>query len=168
MLIDPPAAALTPKPSSTNRSGWKVPSPLLSAAATPLWPKPTMSARPSPVRSARNRGCVSTRQPLLTPKSREYEPRGLEGAVTVVQCRPHAVVAEADDVGPAIAGEVGEKPRMRLNPPAAGGVAEVRDHLGDRAEGAVAAVRATRTPRRCRSPRCRRDRRRSVSARNRG
>ena len=36
---------------------WKVPSPLLSAVATPLSPKPTMSARPSPVRSARNRGC---------------------------------------------------------------------------------------------------------------
>ena len=63
VLVDPPAAALTPKSSSTNCAGWNVPSPLLSAVHTPASPKPTMSARPSPVRSARNRGCCSTRQP---------------------------------------------------------------------------------------------------------
>jgi hypothetical protein len=33
---------------------------------TPSLPKPTMSARPSPVTSARNRGCCSTRQRLVS------------------------------------------------------------------------------------------------------
>src|SRR5260370_264305 len=40
---------------------WNVPSPLLSAVHTPSSPNPTMSAFPVPVRSARKRGCFSTR-----------------------------------------------------------------------------------------------------------
>ena len=43
----------------------------------------------------------------------QHDPWGLKGAVAVVERRPHACVAEADDVGPAVAGDVGEEAWMR-------------------------------------------------------
>ncbi len=55
-------------PARTARPG-TMPSPLLIAVHTPASPKPTMSALPSPVMSARKRGCLSTRQPCSKPSS---------------------------------------------------------------------------------------------------
>ena len=58
----------------------------------------------------------------------EHELRRLERPVAVAQRRPHAGVAEADDVGPAVAGDVGEEARVLLDPPTAGLEPEVRQH----------------------------------------
>ena len=64
VLLDPPAAGVVGEVVDHLLSvAWKVPLPLFSATHTPASPNPTMSARPSPVRSARKRGCFSTRQP---------------------------------------------------------------------------------------------------------
>src|SRR5829696_3612046 len=62
--------AENPKSSTTRVGGLNVPSPLFSETHTPPWPNQTMSAHRSPVRSARNRGCRSTRHPPAeNPKS---------------------------------------------------------------------------------------------------
>ncbi len=62
----------------------------------------------------------------------------LEAAVAVAECDVDAGVAEADDVGAAVAGDVGEQAWVLVGAPAAGLVAEVvEDELGGR-EGAVA------------------------------
>ena len=63
MLLHSPAARGVGEVVDHLRDGLNVPSPLLRATQTPASPNPTMSARPSPVRSARKRGCFSTRQP---------------------------------------------------------------------------------------------------------
>ncbi len=47
----------------------------------------------------------------------EGELRWLERAVAVADGGPHPVVAEADDVGPAVPGEIGEVPGMLVDPP---------------------------------------------------
>ena len=103
---------------STGLGGWKVPSPLPRATSTPASPNPTRSALPSPVRSATKRGCWSTRQPWLYPRSIEHEFRRLESAVAVAQRGPDAVVAEPDDVGLAVSGEVSDEARVLIDAPA--------------------------------------------------
>ncbi len=64
----------------------------------------------------------------------------LEGAVAVAQRHPDALVAEADDVRAAVAGEVGQEARVLLHPPTARAVAEVRHHELWGGEGGVAPV----------------------------
>ena len=98
MLVDAPAACSSPKFGKDELRAWNVPSPLPSATHTPASPKPTMSARPSPVRSARKRGCLSTRQPpawipkfASTTRVAKFR-RRFASAV-------HTPLAEADDVG---------------------------------------------------------------------
>ncbi len=114
----PPASK--PKSASTNCGAWKVPSPLLSAVHTPASPKPTMSALPSPVMSARKRGCLSTRQPRLEAEVGQHELRIGEESVALAERRPHAGVAEARRCRPAVTGDVGEEARdagRRSHPP---------------------------------------------------
>ena len=97
-----------------------MPSPLLSAT-TPR-DRRTRRCRPGACRcrSARKRRCLSTRQPPVEPEVGQHELRRLERAVAVAQRHPDAVVAEADDVGAAVAGDVGEEARMFVHAPAAG------------------------------------------------
>ena len=68
--------------------------------------------------SARKRGCLSTRQPWLEAEVCQHELRRLERAVAVAERRPHAGVAEADDVGAAVAGDVGQEARVLVDAPA--------------------------------------------------
>src|SRR4051812_49119820 len=103
-----------------------------------------MSALPSPVRSARKRGWFSTRHPPaprggggkggfppppppagVVAEVRHDHRRRLEGAVAVVERDPAPGVAEADDVRPPVARQVGEEAGVFLAPPPAGVVAEV-------------------------------------------
>ena len=74
----------------------------------------------------------------LEAEVRQHELRRLERPVAIAQRRPHPGIAEAHDVGPAVAGDVGEEARMLLHPPAAGLEAEVRQHELRRLERAVA------------------------------
>ncbi len=69
----------------------------------------------------------------------EHEGRRLERAVAVAERRPDAGVAEADDVGPAVAGEVGEEARMAARR-ASPGRSRSRRATSLRAERAVAVV----------------------------
>ena len=70
---------------------------------------------------------------------RQHEPRRRrERAVGVCQRHVHAGIAEADDVGAAVAGDVGEEARMFLDPPAASLEAEVGQHGPGRAERPIA------------------------------
>ena len=71
---------------------------------------------------------------------REVVHHAAQRVVAAVGLRPgdvHAGVAEADDVGPAVAGGVGQEPRVLLHPPAACLVPEVVHHAAQRIEGAV-------------------------------
>src|SRR3546814_4921071 len=58
-------------------------SPRLSATYMPALPKPTISALPSPVRSARNRGWGVTPHPRLQPKSARTKRAGQIGRAHV-------------------------------------------------------------------------------------
>src|SRR5205814_1640033 len=64
----------------------------------------------------------------------------LEGAIAVVERDPDPAIAKADDVGPPVAREVGEKTRVHINPPPAGVVAKVCNCQLWCLEGAVAVV----------------------------
>ena len=63
--------------------------------------------------------------------------RGGEGAVGLGARHPDTGVAEADDVGSAAPGGVGQEARMLIDPPAACVVAEVVDDQLRGGEGAV-------------------------------
>ncbi len=95
---------------------------------TPASPKPTMSARPSPVVSARNRGCRSTRQPCCGTEVRDDELHRTERAVRL-RARPvHPGVTEAHDVRPAITRRIRQQPRVALHPPTPGAISEIGHH----------------------------------------
>ena len=51
----------------------------------------------------------------LEAEVRQHDPRGLKGAVAVAQRRPHACIAEPDDVGAAVTGDVGEEAGIALD-----------------------------------------------------
>ncbi len=53
---------------------------------------------------------------------------GTVGSVRLRAGHPDAAVTETDDVGPAVAVGVGHQPRVPVDPPPTGVVAEVRDH----------------------------------------
>ena len=89
------------------------------------------------------------------------ELRRAEGAVGLGARDVDAGVAEADDVGAAVAGGVGQEPRMPVDAPAAGLVAEVVRRRVAVSRNARRAARARPRRRACRSRRCRRGRRRS-------
>ena len=59
---------------------------------------------------------------------RDGDLRPLKRAVAVADRRPHILVAEADDVGPAIAVEIDDEARVPIDPPASRLVPEVGDH----------------------------------------
>ena len=59
----------------------------------------------------------------------EHHLWGLEGPIAVVERDPDAGVAEADDVRPAVARQIGQEARMALDTPPAGGVAEVANTI---------------------------------------
>ena len=85
-----------------------------------------MSARPSPVVSARKRGCsIDSPAAGLVAEVLDDAADGAERAVGLGARDLDAGVAESDDVGAAVAGGVGQEPRMPVHPPTAGLVAEV-------------------------------------------
>ena len=61
------------------------------------------------------------------PKSPSTTRGGLERAVAVAQRDIDACIAETDDVGATVAGDVGEKSRVLVDAPSAGFVSEVVD-----------------------------------------
>ena len=133
----PPASK--PKSASTNCGGWNVPSPLLER-------RPHAGVAEADDVGAAVAGDVGQEPRVLVhppaagleAEVGEHELRRLERAVAVAQRRPHAGVAEADDVGPAVAGDVGEEARVLVDAPAAGLEAEVGEHELRRLERAVA------------------------------
>ena len=89
----------------------------------------------------------------------DHHLRGGEGSVRLRARHPDPGIAEADDVGPAVAGGVGHEARMFLDPPAAGVIAEIADHHLRGEECSVRLSRAIPRPRHRRSRRCRLGRR---------
>ncbi len=56
----------------------------------------------------------------LEAEVRKHDPWRLKGAVAVAQRRPHACIAEPDDVGAAVTGDVGQETWIALDRPARG------------------------------------------------
>ena len=73
----------------------------------------------------------------------DYARDRAEAAVRLGERHIHPGVAESDDVGAAIAGDVDDEARVLVDAPAAGVVAEVVDYARDRAEAAVRLGRET-------------------------
>src|SRR5260370_26506050 len=61
-------------------------------------------------------------------EGREHEFRFLERTVAVAERGPHAVFSEPDDVRLPAARQIGENPRMLLQPPSTPRVADALDH----------------------------------------
>ena len=59
---------------------------------------------------------VDLQPPASNPKLLQHQLRRLEGPVAVAERRPDAVIAEADDVRPAVAADVGEETGVLVDP----------------------------------------------------
>ncbi len=76
---------------------------------------------------------------LVISQVHDHESRRLEGAVAIAQGRPHAGIAESDQVGLAVSGDVGHEARMLIDAPALV-ISQVRDDELDGLEGAIPVV----------------------------
>ena len=162
MLVDAPAAGSKPKSAITNRREAE------RAVAVAERDIDAGVAEADDVGAAVAGDVGEEARMLVDPPAAGSKPKSVmtgtgvkcERAVAVAERDVHAGVAEADDVGAAVAGQVGEEARMLVDAPAAGFEPEVGQH-----ETAVAGTcrrrcRARRRRRRRRSRRCRRGRRR--------
>ena len=165
MLLHPPAAGGVAEVGERPTAGaWNVPSPLLErhphagvAEADDVGAAVAGDDRPGSADAARR---ASRRR-----RSRSRRPPTAAAGRCRRRCSsddPHAGVAEADDVGAAVAGDVGEEPRMPIDAPAAGGdTRSWRPRSCGALKRAVAVVQRRPRRRRRRTRRCPRRRRRS-------
>ena len=126
MLVDPPATR-RPDEALGHHVGGLEPTP----AERPRHPHPRLveadDVEPAVARDVGQESGVAI-DPPATGSGAEVvddESGRAEGAVAAGRRHPDAVVAEPDDVGPAVAGEVHDEPQVVADPPTAGVVAEV-------------------------------------------
>ena len=138
VLVDPPAAGVVAEVGDTSCGALKVPSAVgardLDAGVAEA---DDVGAAVAGDVGQEARVLVDAPAAGVVAEVGDDQLRRVEGAVGVGARDLDAGVAEADDVGAAVAGDVGQEPRMLLDPPAAGVVAEVVDDELDGAEGAV-------------------------------